>query len=236
MSVLLSQNVYKLQDDSERRLAHRSEIKRSLAEIQVRQSRIAELRAIIHKLEHDSETAADSHTEQTGRLQAELKDIDQKHVDAVLASTELPQKDVARRGQILDEIQTLNKALEERCDSNKRSAQPILKEIQTLVMQNTQGGALRNQLAALCSVELRRQRMLNGHLLQWMQPALRDAQRIIGVEEHNILIHQKNGDAALERVQVIKRDDWLAVVKSIETEISKLQSQAREIEAQALAE
>jgi hypothetical protein len=235
-SSLLGQNVLHLQNDPERRAAHRLEIRRALAHIEVRKSRIAELREIVKKLEADSENAADQHSEAAERLQKELREIDEKHVTCVLSSEELPAKLVTRRSAILDEIVTLNKILEETTSSNQRAIEPIQQEINATVMQTTEESALRNQLANLCSPGLRQRRMLNSHLIRWMEHAAKDAARIVGIEEYNVEVTLKNRDPANEVLQRTKLADAQAVLKACQREVGRLLSNDHTLRDEALSE
>lgn len=236
MSTLLNGNIFTMQADDERRLAHRGEIKRALAEIAVRKQRIAELQNIVKRLDADSETAADSHSEQAGRLQEELKGIDQQHVHCILGSTELPAKVVERRSAILDEIVQLNRLLEDRCESNKRASVPIKREIQELTMQVTSEGALKNQLAALCSPELRRKRLANGHRMKFAIGAADDAARMVAIFRHNTEVHQLSRNVTDEAIAKVRLADWQAVAAECQAEVQRLRDADVTIEAEALAE
>jgi len=233
---LTGQNAFVLQSDPERLAAHRREIKFALAEITVKKSRIEELRNIVRKLSDDSERAAAKHSVAAGRLQAELDELDQRHISTILAGTPTPPKDIERRQAILAELTRLNQTLETTCEASRRAAKPIEKQIQSLVMETTSEAVLESQLRSLCSVGLRRRQMLMGHKLQGAQAGLSEAIRVEKVLRYNVQICELNRDAREGAIVGVKLADTTAVVEALQQEIRDLQAASGALQQEALAE
>lgn len=222
--------------DEERRLAIRQELKRKLAEAEVKRQRVAELQAIVDKLAADSDAAADEHSEAASKLQDELDELDQAHVSAILAGKTSPAKAMTRRREILDELASLNQALETRCEANKRATLPITRDIDKLQMELAEGSAIKSQLASLCSVETRQQRLLNSHRLQFLTHAMNDARRMAAITRVNVdrATIEKRGDAVT--IQRAKSEDYESMVVVYAKEIAAIHANDKAIEAKALAE
>lgn len=234
-------NKFLASHDDERRLAHRSELKRKLAEIQVKRTRIAELQTIVGKLNADSEQAAAEHSVAAGVLQAELDGLDEEHVDALMVGKQTPAKSLARRGEILNELAKLNQNLELRCEANRRSVQPIQNDIDKLRVEIAEGASLNNRLADLASVEIRRKRLLNGFRLRIAEIGLKESQRLVSASKHNVDIVEENARRGFPvgselSVAQAKLSDWQFVEKAYQAEMREIQENDRSIEAEALAE
>jgi len=233
---LLSPNAFLMQADPERRLAHRQEIKRALAEITVKKTRLAELRDIIAKLNADSDRAAGQHSEAAGRLQTELDELDAQQIEHVLAGKSSPPKAIERRRQILDELTSLNQILETTCEANRRSSRPLGSQISALVMQTTAESALQNALLSLCSVELRQKIAfisLRGRAANFM---LQELQRLAGIQRHNLdlSVSQKNSRDIL--IHKAKLADTLAQIALCNGELLVINQEIAKLQAEALAE
>lgn len=236
MSHLTGNNAYLMQSEPERLLSYRNQIKRKVAEIAVAKSGMAERGAIVARLQADSDAAADAHQRDAEKLQAELKAIDQKHVDAVLAGTELPQKQVERRYQILNEIQTLNRILDDQCQANRRSIEPLQREIEQLRATITSEQTLKNELGKLCSHTLRRRRLFVEHQMRFAEFMTREADRNIQVLAGHVEVSRSNKDTSGEMIDQMKLDDWRFAAAECHREIARLRQVDREIEAEALSE
>lgn len=236
MNHLRGNNKFTIQADPERRLAYRAEIKRQLAKYVVTKTRISELRDIIARLQADSEAAADSHQRDAATLQAELKSIDQKHVDAVLAGTELPQKQVERRSQILNEIQTLNRVLDDRCQTNKRAIQPLEREVAELRQALVDETALRNELGKLCSNDLRRRRLFVEHQMRFCDFMAKEAAKNVEVLRGRVEVDQRNKDSQGELIDSLRLEDWKFVSLQCGREMQRLRELDQSLEQEALAE
>jgi hypothetical protein len=234
-------NKYLASHDEERRLAHRQELKRAIAENQVKADRIAELRGIVAKLNADSDIAANEHSAAAGVLQAELDALDQEHVDAILASKQSPAKALERRGEILNELAKLNTELELRCEANKRSIQPIEKQIHDLSIELAQGATLKSKLVDLASPEVRRKRLLNSHRLRVADMSLQECNRMVGILLDNMAPHKENAKRGFnvssdKAITQAKLSDWQFVLSAVQAEIAELRDTDREIEAESLFE
>ncbi|HUP82410.1 MAG TPA: hypothetical protein VM260_27905 [Pirellula sp.] len=120
-------NRYLVDANPERRDARRLEIKRDLAQRTVNQERIAELQAIVRKLDDDSDRSAEQHSVEASKLQAELLDIlDEQHIAA---------KSLQRKA-ILTELASLNNELESRCQANELRKQFFEKRINDLLFES----------------------------------------------------------------------------------------------------
>lgn len=232
----LGSNIFLMQADPERRLAHRREIKRALAEIEVKKCRIVELRSIIQKLGDASDRAADEHGTAAGRLQGELDELDRQHIESILEDTSSPPEAIQRRRQILDELTELNRTLETTCEANKRAAKPLERQIHTLIMASTSEGALRNQLVSLCSVAMRRKMKLCELKLQLASAGAKEAQRLASTIEHNKKICGLNHDCTGATIQSIKLSDAESLVSAMQAEIGELHEEAARLQAAVLAE
>jgi hypothetical protein len=233
---LTGHNLYLMQGEQERRLSFRNQIKRELAKITVAKSRMSELGAIVARLQADSDAAADAHQRDAVLLQAELKAIDQKHVDAVLAGTELPQKQVERRAEILNEIQTLNRVLDDRCQANRRAIEPLEREIEQLRATITSEQALKNELSKLCSNALRRRRLFIAHQMRFCELMKREADKNVQVLTEHVGTSQRNKDTSGEMIDQLKLDDWRFVAGECHREMARLHEADRQVEAEALSE
>lgn len=234
-------NRYLAGADEERRLAHRQELKRAIAENQVKADRIAELRGIVAKLNADSDIAANEHSAAAGVLQAELDALDQEHVDAILASKQSPAKALERRGEILNELARLNQALELRCEANKRSIQPIEGEIHRLTIAVAEGATLKSKLCVLASPEVRRKRLLNSHRLRVADMSLQECNRMVGILSNNLASHNENAKRGFDvssdqAITQAKLSDWQFVLAAVQAEIAELREADKEIERESLFE
>lgn len=226
--------------DDERRLAHRSELKRKLAEIAVKKDRIRELNAIVTKLNADSDAAADEHQSAAGALQAELDKLDAEQIDNVLAGTVVPAKSTKRRGEILQRLADLNQTLEMRCEANRRSVEPLERQIDQLRTDTTGEAASRKRLADLASPETRRQKLFVNLKLRAGELMLAEAKRMVTTLTHNADIRRENarrgygGDDAL--ITTTRLSDWQSIADECEEQMTRLHSESRAVERTALAE
>ncbi|MDZ4683782.1 MAG: hypothetical protein SH850_01755 [Planctomycetaceae bacterium] len=234
MSHLLGGNPYLI--DPERRLAHRSEIRRELAKIAVVKDRVAELKNIIAKLAADSDRAAESHGVDAGRLQAEMDQLDQQQIECVLAGTPTPPEAIQRGRQILDQLTELNRNLETVCEGNRRAAEPVEKQINDLRMQTTNEGAFRNRLVTLASREAQQKLMLNGLHLQAAESIRRELQRLIDIHEKNVVISRKNRNGDDILIHQTKLADCEAVAALNAAEIASLHVESARLQDEARAE
>lgn len=227
--------------DTERRAARRQELKRKLAETEVKKTRLAELQTIIGKINADSDAAAAEHSEAAGALQAELDGLDAQHVDAILAGEKTPDKALKRRGEILNELAKLNQTLEVRCESNRRSVTPLERQRELLSREIAKTATLKNDLAALCDDATRRGRKLVEHRLQVAQAGLRDCQRSVAIFQHNqevCTLNKRNGFSVADEIAIADRHlaDWLWMRERYEQQIRELHDEDRHLAARALAE
>jgi hypothetical protein len=227
--------------DPERHQAHRHELKRKLAEIGLAKLKLVELESIVRKLNDDSDAAANEHQIVATRLQAELDHLDTEHVDCVMSGKASPAAAMERRRAVMAELAELNTALEFRCECNRRSITPIQREWESTRMQTASEGAVRNELASLCSAETRRRRLLNEHRLRVANSGLQAAQRAVGIHQENLRrceLNTQNGfNVATEKQIALERlGDSQFVLKAFEQELAEIHAADREIEAAALAE
>ena len=224
--------------DDERRQAHRLELKRRLAELDVKRNRIAELREIVAKLNADSDAAANDHSEVAGELQAELDRLDADHIQALLDDNLPAPKAMQRRREILQQLSERNQSLELRCEANRRSAQPLEKQICELQMELALEGATKNKLIDLCSAELRRRKIANGIRLKLSEAALRDCDRTIEIFSHNYSLHELQGDEKTTRAEInrVRLEDYREVRKEFESALGDAHNESAELQRLALTE
>lgn len=235
----MSVNVFTV--DEERRLAHRDELKRKLAEQQVMRERITELEKVVAKLDADSDAAASEHQETAGKLQSELDALDEEHVTAILAGKSAPAKSLKRRTEILESLTELNRDLESRCEANKRSAKPIRREINKLRLDLAQGAAIASKLANICSPETRRERLWNGLRMRMADAMLNEAERVAGVITKNIAIAKDNIRRRIPAqddltVANTKLADWQHVISECKSELARIRENDHAIQAKAISE
>ena len=236
MNTLRSTNAFLMQADEERRLAHRQEIKRAIAGMQVKRARIEELRSIVAKLNADSEAAAETHSVDATRLQSELDRLDEQQIEAVMAGKATPAKSLQRRGEILTELSSLNTALELRCEANRRSIHPLEKQIRELQAETSTSESLKNRLTDLCSVDLRRRRMFCEMRLQFCNVMLKESQRLVAVHSHNTKALEANGNGEKQRITSARQSDAEAVSRMVSTELQELHQESARLQAEATAE
>ncbi len=221
--------------DNEKRLAYRTEIKKSLAEIAVKKHRIVDLQNIVAKLDRDSDDAADSHSQSASVLQSELDKLDAEHIKAVMADKELPEVSLAKRRAILDELTELNQSLESRCEANRRSAAPIKKQISELASEVSSESTLRNHLRRLCSPELRRRRFANDLRLKFANAAVGECQRLISIYKAN---YESCSEGSRERAAIFKtqKTDHEEILAELLRDVAKLQTQTNKTLDECMAE
>jgi hypothetical protein len=222
--------------DDERRLAHRSEKKRKIAALSVKRDRITELEAIIRRLNQDSETAAESHQIDAGRLQSELDTLDEQQVQCVLAGKPTPEKALKRRSEILSELAQLNNVLEMRCEANRRSIQPLQKQVESLRLEVAERQALQNQLIGLASVEIRRQRLFND-LKQRSAVALsNEIQRRLAIAERNVDVSRTNKNDEDLAIHSAQLEDYRWMLTQVASETAAIRATEEQLIQQALSE
>jgi hypothetical protein len=218
--------------DEERRIALRGELRRKLAGITVVRERIRELRAIIARLDADSDQAAERHQSKTGPLQSELTELDAKHVDSIISGKKTPPKNTSRRAEILQAITAANVVLEDAVSANKRAKKPIEQQIRGLEKQTADSMATKNELAGLASPELHDRQFLLSQRLKWADARRKNAQNycdknIAGIEQAK----QENDG---KRVRILTRrlhgwqldaDDAAEIIATCHREMAELQTQ-----------
>lgn len=222
--------------DDERRLAHRDEIKRKLAQIDAKKSRIAEMRSIVERIEADSEAAADRHREEAGTLQNELETLEAEHIENVLADKQTPEKNVKRRSEILQEISKLNQILETTVEANRNAMRSTNRDIDELTSEITDEGALKNRLARLCSPQLRRESLLNDLLVKASELVLTEARRLLDVVESNGQLHEENERLDKASIYPARIKDHKWVVDEAQRRLDESLERGREIQRQAMKE
>ena len=230
-------NTFLAHHDDERRLAHRREHKQRLAELEVKRLTLSELQNIQRTLERDSETAADRHSEEAGKLQSELDRLDAEHVEAIMAGKSASQKSIQRRSEIMAELAKLNQILETTCEANRRAAIPIRKQIQELQIEIGKGQQVQNELIRLAHPNIRRERKLIELQLRACEQVSAEIRRRKDIAEENIRItsevNREPHKAAVFHEQAADYD-WMSQ-KNGELRASLL-TRDRELHQQALAE
>lgn len=136
------------------RRSQRAAIRREIATIEVTLERVRELQEIVQRLDADDERAADSHQSVTGPLQTELEQLDQRHIDRILAGKQLSAADTARRREILQSIADENVKLEDTIQANKRARRPLEKQIHEQEKLTPKYGVLHDRLVRTASEPL----------------------------------------------------------------------------------
>jgi hypothetical protein len=212
-------NRYLIDQDPERVAARRLEIKRALAQRELNRQRITELNEIVRKLDADSDDAAEQHGIAAGKLQEELDRLDSEHVDGILSGKTASQKSIQRRTQILGELAELNTALETRCEANRRSKQPFLKQVEQLRSEIAGASSLESELLQLCGSKWRVAQVIDELSIQGARSLLNEALRRQAIHQKNLVVNSDwddlNKRSASERTQIdrVKLDDATKVVE-----------------------
>lgn len=235
----MNANLYTI--DEERREAHRQELKRKLAETEVKKERLRELEDIAKRLDADSDAAAAEHSAAADELQSELDKLDEQHVDALLIGKTSTSKAMQRRGEILQALADLNTQLEIRCEANKHSKRPIASQIHAITMDIALTAADKSKLVDLASAKTRQARLLNSLQMKAAQIALAEAKRCVDVNSHNLSLaedHIRRRIPAAEdkAIATVKLEDWRFVYNACQAEIQRLKKNDEAIQATALAE
>lgn len=229
-------NKYLASHDEERRLARRGELKRTLAELAVKRDRVAELQRVVAALDADSDTKADEHSAAAERLQTELAGLDAAHVDTLLAGGKPNAEVTTRRAEILAELARLNATLELHCESNKRAAAPIRKEIEQLRAEVGAGQIVENHLRDLASPAVRQKQIYAELLSKAAAMMASRAGRAVAIFEQNVGICELNGDSQGKAINEAKLADWQAVALMVGNEAGRAHTMSREALREGLAE
>ena len=224
--------------DDERRLALRSEVKRSLAEIAVKKQKAAELEEIVAKLDADSDDAADQHTTAASALQSELDGLDAENIEAILDGKKATAKSSKRRREIMEELTALNQELEIRVEANRRSSGPIRKQAGQLRMETTAESALKNTLAELCSIGLRQRILINRMQFKGAVAATNECERVLKVFSHNRDIFTQNRAEASESsvINQARTADHEAAMINLRLHMKQIEDSGADLRRQALDE
>jgi hypothetical protein len=131
----------------EERLAKRAELKRRLAERNVRNKQLTALRSHLAAINGKTDDAANQHQKSCGPLQAELKQIDDLQLTEIMDGERNDPTHDQRRLEIVGEIGRLNEMLEATSQTNKRLAENIEIQIAELGSTISKTVSLENELA-----------------------------------------------------------------------------------------
>jgi hypothetical protein len=231
-------NKYLIHADDERRRALRAEMKRTLASLEVKSIRMAELQAVLQQLDHENELAADRHSEEAGRLQAELKSLDDAAIEAILARRPTSEKSAQRRAEILRELTKLNQILESTCEANRRAGEPIRKQISELRSEVGERQAIENRLSSICSKQTRAELLACDLLLQGLSFASAKAQDAAGIHQRNVEICIANGDERTSQADIhrAKVEDFQNALNSMSQIRADVLNRQRVAQLAALSE
>jgi hypothetical protein len=225
-----------MRSDAERTAAHRVELRRAIATLEVKILRLKELQDVVSKLNADSEAAAEEHAIAAGKLQAELDSLDRQQVDAVMAGKPTPAEVIARRVQILDELAEANRRLEARCEGNRRAAAPFGEQTINLARETAGINSLRNKLVDLCSDDTRRRIAFNEMKIQMASAGAKEASRRAAHIDHNLKLHLRQKQTRDAEIETVRLADAKALVESMQAEIVALQAESERLREVALAE
>ena len=221
----------------ERRLAYRPEIQRKLAEIEIKRHRLNELQTVIRSIESDSEAAANDHTSTCEPLQAELREIDDAHIAAILARKPVPPETTRRRIEILRSISEANTVLEMRVAANKKSAAKLRGEWNATRMETVDAPALENSLISLASVALRDRHAILHSRGEWAGHRLKSAQNLVAVNAERIALEKSHRNPSLENQAIYTKrlrqhellvTDAAAEVTRLDTELAAMRALMRD--------
>jgi hypothetical protein len=234
-------NKFLVDSDNERRLAHRAELKRKIAESSLKKLKLEELRAVVSKLNADSDQAAFEHEQAAAPIQAELDQLDQQHIDDTLAGQKASPGTFARRAELLDKLTELNRTLESRCEANRRAAAKVERDIHVASVDLAADATLESRLAELCSVEIRREKVLAELLVKSAAMAVAESDRVLGIYQANMRLLDDNVARGFSRddeyrIHKAQMDDALWVAAQVRQRHSEALQAQRDVHRRAMAE
>ena len=144
------------------RLAKRASVRRQIAKLQVEQSRIRDLNAVIAKVNAQTDSASDEHQAACLPLQSELAELESKQIERLANRQPADPAEDARRAEIVAKIGEHNRQLELVIEANKSTVAGIHKQISEITQagQHRQENetTLRNRLAGELATEPQRDR------------------------------------------------------------------------------
>lgn len=220
-------NKFLIDEDPERAAARRLEIRRALAQRELNRQRIDELNAIVKKLDDDCDAADEEHSIATGKLQSELDELDEQHVDGILSGKPSSKKSLQRRSEILTELASLNTQLETRCEANRRSILPFRKQIEQLRTEVAKSSPLESELLALGGQAVRVEQTISELEIQGTKVMLNEALRRQEIYKSN-LSNQKDWDelhkrsqSQQARIHSVQVDDSKKVVEHFQNRLNE---------------
>jgi hypothetical protein len=221
--------------DDERRIALRDEIKRKLAELAVKRTRVDELDIVIARVNRDSDDAAAEHRREYDPLQSELAALDQKHVDAILKGEQVTDKITKRRSEILERIRELDQARDMRTEANRRALEPLNKQKRELQHEVGQEGVLRNNLIDLSSPALRHRSRALEFIVRSLRAAVDECDRMASVYDGNLstVLDPETRRGQIEQAKAV---DLEAMKRHIENELHRAMADQQEIQRKRLTE
>ncbi len=185
----------------EERLAKRAELKRRLAERNVRNKQLTALRSHLAAINGKTDDAANQHQKSCGPLQAELKQIDDLQLTEIMDGERNDPTHDQRRLEIVGEIGRLNEMLEATSQTNKRLAENIEIQIAELGSTVSKTVTLENDLVKMAAPELHDRNEVLKSRQRWADRRLKAAVEAVENCQTNLRIARQqrpNAAAAYE--------------------------------------